>query len=90
MVESASAFSMAELVVKVVVIRVVRVCFLLLPPVFLLLLQSDYSNCCISLRVEREREQACARSFSLWTTFFPVANEQEMVEEGVDDARSVC
>ncbi len=39
---------------------------------------------------ERERERACARSFSSWTTFFPVAKEQEMVEEAVDDARSVC
>ncbi len=38
----------------------------------------------------RERERACARSFSSWTTFFPVAKEQEMVEEAVDDARSVC
>jgi hypothetical protein len=45
MAEPASAFSMAELVVKVVVIRVVRACFLLLlPPVFLLLLHSDYSS----------------------------------------------
>jgi hypothetical protein len=44
MAEPTSAFSMAELVVKVVVIRVVRACFLLLlPPVFLLL-QSDYSS----------------------------------------------
>ncbi len=41
-------------------------------------------------RVQRERERACARSFSSWTTFFPVAKEQEMVEEAVDDARSVC
>ncbi len=52
-------------------------------------------NCCISLWtqfvcVSRERERACARSFSSWTTFFPVAKEQEMVEEAVDDARSVC
>jgi hypothetical protein len=54
-------------------------------------------NCCISLWTqfvcvsrERERERACARSFSSWTTFFPVAKEQEMVEEAVDDARSVC
>jgi hypothetical protein len=39
---------------------------------------------------ERERKRACARSFSSWTTFFPVAKELEMVEEVVDDARSVC
>ncbi len=44
----------------------------------------------ICLRVQRERERACARSFSSWTTFFPVAKEQEMVEEVVDDARNVC
>ncbi len=29
----------------------------------------------ICLHVQRERERACARSFSSWTTFFPVAKD---------------